>query len=86
MQINFNWKEDSDEAVAVTGTVANVLYSAESSGASEGDTANYAVYIDFDADEDIRIGMTATVRPIGSATVEVEEDREEVMEEAAIEN
>ena len=67
VEISFSWNEDADDAQSVTGTVAQVLYSAVESGEgmAEGssDSAAYAAYIDFDADENIRLGMTAVVRP-----------------------
>lgn len=81
VQISFNWNEDAEDANVYTGTVSRVLYSAVSSGGAEGessDSAAYAAYIDFDADENIRLGMTATVRPAGGAT---DEDEEEAYEE-----
>lgn len=87
VQISFNWNEDAEDANAYTGTVAKLLYAAVESGGAEGessDSAAYAAYIDFDADENIRLGMTATVRPAGSASEEDDEALDE--EEAALED
>lgn len=70
VQISFNWNEDDEDANVYTGEVTRLLYSAVESGGVEGessDSASYAAYIDFDADENIRLGMTATVRPVGGA-------------------
>ena len=83
VQISFNWNEDSDDANVFIGQVADVLYAAvESAGGMEGeasDTAAYAAYIDFEADENIRLGMTATVRPVSQAAedADLDEDFEE---------
>ena len=72
VQISFSWNEDAEDADILAGTVSRVLYTAEASGSSNGaeaglsegsSAASYAVYIDFDADETTRVGMTATVRP-----------------------
>lgn len=82
VQISFNWNEDADNAARYTGTVARVLYSAVSASADaeSSDSAAYAVYIDFDADATIRLGMTATVRPVRSqqAFADLEDDAEDV--------
>lgn len=82
VQISFNWNEDDEDANVYAGKVASLLYSAVASEATEGessDAAAYAAYIDFDADESIRLGMTATVRPV--STVEEEPDAETVDED-----
>ena len=73
VEISFNWNEDDDEASILTGTVAQVLYTAvETTGSADADNASasayYAVYIDFDADENTRLGMTAVVRPAGEGS------------------
>lgn len=73
VQISFNWNEDAEDANVYTGKVARVLYSAVESNGAEGessDSAAYAAYIDFDADESIRLGMTATVRPVAAEETE----------------
>lgn len=82
VQISFNWNEDAEDANVYAGKVASLLYSAVASEATEGessDAAAYAAYIDFDADESIRLGMTATVRPV--STVEEEEPEAETVDE-----
>lgn len=82
VSISFNWNEDAEDANVYTGEVVNLLYSAVESTGAEGessDSAAYAAYIDFDADENIRLGMTATVRPVGDAP-EAEEEVEEAEE------
>ena len=84
VQISFNWNEDAEDANVYTGKVADVLYSAVASTGAEGessDSAAYAAYIDFDADENIRLGMTATVRTVvGGEAVDIEEEYEEDFE------
>ena len=55
-----------------------------SEGGSSSDAATYAAYIDFEADDSIRLGMTATVRSIDEAEDETEVEGEvEEAEEAA---
>lgn len=78
VQISFTWNEDSDDAPKYAGTVARVLYTAAESGGQGdgGDSAAYAAYIDFEADDGIRLGMTATVRPV-SAELPYEEEEED---------
>lgn len=70
--ISFNWNEDSEDADDLTGIVTQVLYTAvETSGgegASESGSASYAAYIDFEADESTRLGMTAVLRPLNRET------------------
>ena len=78
--ITFNWNEDFDDAPRYTGRVSRVLYTAASqqqSQSGEGsDSATYSAYIDFDADDTIRLGMTATVRPVSAQSAEDEEEAE----------
>lgn len=84
VQISFNWNEDVEDANVYMGTVARVLYAAAEAADAEGesgDSAAYAAYIDFDADENIRLGMTATVRPVSAAAEDVEETVEEIESE-----
>lgn len=81
VQISFNWNEDAEDANVYTGKVVSLSYAAVEAAAAEGessDSAAYAAYIDFDADENIRLGMTATVRPVSIEAEEedVEEDVE----------
>lgn len=72
VQISFNWNEDADDASTYTGVVSEILYTAvegeslsgqESAEGISGDSAAYAAYIDFEAGEEIRLGMTAIVSP-----------------------
>lgn len=80
VQISFNWNEDAEDADTCAGRVASVLYAAVD-GAAEGeggDSAAYAAYIDFEADENIRLGMTATVRPVGSGAEDAEDAEEDI--------
>lgn len=78
VQISFNWNADADEAVVYSGVVSRVLYVAAQSAqqGDSGDSAAYAAYIDFDADEDIRLGMTATVRSVNNG-LEIENEEGE---------
>lgn len=79
VNIKFNWNEDDEDAHVYQGTVSRILYTPLESGGGE-DTAIYPAYIDFDADDSIRLGMTATVRPAVAATVEEEDKAIEVDE------
>lgn len=69
VQITFNWNEDSDGASVYPGIVSDILYAAEETssmnenGGETSDSANYTAYIDFEADESVRIGMTAVICP-----------------------
>lgn len=78
--ITFNWNEDFDDAPRYTGRVSRVLYTAASQQKDQngegGESAVYSAYIDFDADETIRLGMTATVRPVGAQPEDAEEPEE----------
>ncbi|MBQ6373018.1 MAG: biotin/lipoyl-binding protein [Clostridia bacterium] len=81
VEISFSWNEDTDDAAPVSGKVAQVLYTAVGSGESapEGSSTSssaFAAYIDFEADENIRLGMTAVVRPAGSADTDAAPDAE----------
>lgn len=75
VQITFNWNEDADGASSYKGVVSDILYTAAESNAAGGEngesseSVSYAAYIDFDADESVRLGMTAIVYP----TEEIEE-------------
>ena len=71
VSVTFNWNEDFDSAPRYTGRVVRVLYTAaeqqqSQNGGESSDSAVYSAFIDFDADETIRLGMTATVRPVGA--------------------
>ena len=74
VEIRFNWNEDAEDAASLPGTVRQVLYTAVEAASGDGmsesgsasDSASYIAYIDFDADEDTRIGMTAVVRPVSA--------------------
>ena len=74
VEIRFNWNEDAEDAASLPGTVRQVLYTAVEAASGDGmsesgsasDSASYIAYIDFDADEDTRIGMTAVVRPVST--------------------
>ena len=54
--IYFNWNEDKSAPCA--GTVREISYVRE---AAEGDEPAYSVYVDFQADETVRLGMNVTV-------------------------
>ena len=91
VEITFNWNEDYDDAQRYTGRVSRVLYTAaasaeDSKGAEGGSTAVYSAFIDFDADETVRLGMTATVRPQGTrqAAEEEEAEEEEALEDLSL--
>lgn len=55
VSISFNWNEDAQEGDCL-GTVTQILYTA-----SEGEEAAYTAYVDFDADENVRLGMGCVV-------------------------
>lgn len=84
VQISFNWNEDAEDANVYTGTVADVLFKAVEASGAEGESSDavaYAAYIDFDADENIRLGMTATVRPLSGGDAAAEDGEVEPEEE-----
>ncbi|MDD3213208.1 MAG: HlyD family efflux transporter periplasmic adaptor subunit [Eubacteriales bacterium] len=71
MNIVFNWKEDSGEAVQ--GTVTGISYVSEASSTQSGDTTattttsstpKYTGYIAFQADDSVRLGMSVTITTI----------------------
>lgn len=74
VEISFNWNADADGAVC-QGVVTDILYTAAASGAGADSesTASYTAYIDFEADENVRIGMTAIVYPVSSEAAAAEE-------------
>lgn len=86
VQISFNWNEDADDASTYTGTVSEILYTAvegeslsgqESAEGISGDSAAYAAYIDFEAGEEIRLGMTAIVSPANAVESTIASDNAE---------
>ena len=84
VQISFNWNEDAEDANVYTGTVADVLFKAVEASGAEGESSDavaYAAYIDFDADENIRLGMPATVRPLSGGDAAAEDGEVEPEEE-----
>ena len=80
VDIRFNWNEDDDDAKLYQGTVSRVLYTPNDAEGGD-DTAVYPAYIDFDADESIRLGMTATLRPEGGAAIEDADEYEDDYED-----
>ena len=82
VEIVFNWNEDDEDAPVYPGMVSRILYAPLSSGNGEesSDTATYAAYIDFDADDTVRLGMTATVRAAGAGEEDEPDEEDEVDE------
>lgn len=88
VRVSFNWNEDDEDAESYDGVVSRVLYTpVTSEGNNSSDAATYAAYIDFAADDSIRLGMTATVRSVNGDEdedeAEVEDDDEDEVEEEA---
>ena len=69
VKIVFNWNEDS--GVSYQGTVTGISYLSDTTsdtGAATGSTTSsstqYTGYIAFQADDSVRLGMTATITTI----------------------
>ena len=72
VSISFNWNEDGENSDCV-GTVTEILYTA-----SEGEDVTYTAYVDFEAGEEIRLGMGCVVYTLEDA---VEEEVDEAQSE-----
>ena len=73
MEIRFNW--DEDESKVYSGTVESISYVSESQTKEQSNTgqngttsqtqtsseASYSAYIQFEADESVRLGMSVLV-------------------------
>ena len=76
VEIEMNWNSDNDELVKGTVTMISAV------GTSSGDNASYTVYIDFEADENTRYGMTCVINTVEDKSEEPEEEEAEEAEEA----
>ena len=70
--IEFEW--DADGALRLNGTVATIsrVNAKVAEGASNA-AAEYSAYIDFDATDAVRLGMSVVVYTVGEDSVDLEE-------------